>query len=135
MEMMKKKIMMMVELKNNVFFKITHDLEENPEISIRRDHILRGSFSTKRKLLFNEQALTLVVEPNKFAESNKYDDWIKAMNEYLDKIEKNKTWEIFPRPKRKNIVGTKWVFKNKFNEDGQVIRNKTRLVCKGYAQL
>ena len=57
------------------------------------------------------------------------------MNEYLDKIEKNKTWEIFPRPKRKNIVGTKWVFKNKFNEDGQVIRKKAILVCKGYDQV
>jgi hypothetical protein len=33
------------------------------------------------------------------------------------------------------VVGTKWVFKNKFNEDGQVIRNKERLVCKGYAQV
>ena len=34
-----------------------------------------------------------------------------------------------------NIIGTKWIFKNKFNEDGQVIRNKSRLVCKGYAQI
>ena len=33
------------------------------------------------------------------------------------------------------MVGTKWVFKNKFNEDGQVIGNKARLVCKGYAQV
>ena len=57
------------------------------------------------------------------------------MEEELNQIEKNKTWEIFPRPKRKNIVGTKWIFKNKFNEDGQFIRNKARLVCKEYAQI
>ena len=37
-------------------------------------------------------------------------------------------------PKTNNI-GTKWVFKNKFNQDGQMIRNKARLVCKGYAQV
>jgi hypothetical protein len=33
------------------------------------------------------------------------------------------------------VVGTKWIFKNKVNEDGQIIRNKERLVCKGYAQV
>ena len=34
-----------------------------------------------------------------------------------------------------NVIGTKWVFKNKLNEDGQVARNKDRLVCKGYARV
>eukprot|EP00253_Pinus_taeda_P025727 PITA_25727 len=38
------------------------------------------------------------------------------------------------RPNDKNIIGTKWIFKNKLNENGDVIRNKARLVCKGYAQ-
>ena len=57
------------------------------------------------------------------------------MNEELDQIEKNQTWELVPRNTSKHIVGTKWVFKNKFNEDGKVIRNKERLVCKGYAQV
>ena len=36
---------------------------------------------------------------------------------------------------KRNIVGTKWAFKNKLNENGKVIRNKARLVCKGYAQV
>ncbi len=54
------------------------------------------------------------------------------MNDELDQIEKN---QLVPRPKDKNVVGIKWVYKNKFNEDGQVIRNKARLVCKGYAQV
>ena len=76
-----------------------------------------------------------MVEPKKFAEASKHYDWIKAMNEELDKMEKNQTWELFPRPKSKNIVRTKQAFKNKFNEDGQVIRNKARLVCKGYSQV
>ena len=56
------------------------------------------------------------------------------MNEELDQIEKNDTWELVPRPKDKNVIGTKWVFRNKLNEDGQVTRNKARLFCKGYAQ-
>jgi hypothetical protein len=57
------------------------------------------------------------------------------MDEELDQIEKNDTWELVPRPKNKNVICTKWVFRNKLNEDGQVTRNKARLVCKGYAQI
>ena len=57
------------------------------------------------------------------------------MEEELDQIEKNETWELVPRPHNRNVIGTKWVFRNKMNEDGQVIRNKARLVCKGYAQI
>jgi hypothetical protein len=52
------------------------------------------------------------------------------MDEELDQIEKNDTWELVLGPKDKNVIGTKWVYRNKLNEDGQVTRNKTRLVCK-----
>jgi hypothetical protein len=80
-------------------------------------------------------ALLSMNEPKNFEESNQHDDWIRAMNEELDQIEKNNTWELVPRPEDKNVIGSKWVFKNKMNEKGQVVRNKARLVCKGYAQV
>ena len=57
------------------------------------------------------------------------------MNEELELIEKNNTWELVPRPSDKNVIGSKWVYKNKLNEQGQIVRNKARLVCKGYAQI
>ena len=57
------------------------------------------------------------------------------MEEELSQIEKNDTWELVPRPKDKNVIGTKWVFRNKLDENGQVTRNKAKLVCKGYAQI
>jgi hypothetical protein len=60
---------------------------------------------------------------------------LDEMNEELDQIEKNNTWELVPRPEDKNVIGSKWVLKNKMNEKGQVVRNKARLVCKGYAQV
>ena len=41
---------------------------------------------------------------------------------------------VSSRPKEKNVIGTKWVFKNKMNEQGEVVRNKTKLVCKCYSQ-
>lgn len=53
----------------------------------------------------------------------------------MSQIEKNETCELVPHPKDKNIIGTKWVFKNKMNEDGQIIKNKARFVCKVYSQI
>ena len=72
------------------------------------------------------------VEPSSFEEASNDKSWVKAMEEELDQIQKNETWELVPRPKNKNVVGTKWVFRNKLNEEGQVTRNKACLVCKGY---
>jgi hypothetical protein len=57
------------------------------------------------------------------------------MNEELDQIEKNDTWELTPRPMNKNVIGSKWVYKNKMNEQGNIVRNKAILVYKGYAQI
>jgi hypothetical protein len=59
---------------------------------------------------------------------------MKEMNEELSQIEKNKTWELVPRPLNKNVIGAKWFFKNKMDE-GKITRNKAILVCKGYAQV
>ena len=73
-------------------------------------------------------------KPQNINEECKDECWFKAMNEELEKIEKNNTWELVPRPHDKNIIGTNWVFKNKLNENGEVIRNKASLVCKGYDQ-
>jgi hypothetical protein len=51
------------------------------------------------------------------------------------KLKKIQTSELVPRPKNKNVIGTKWVYKNKVDENGKVIRNKSIFVCKGYAQV
>jgi hypothetical protein len=93
---------------------------------------------TRRRICSPEQmnlALSSTIEPKSFEESNKDEFWNKAMDEELYQIENNDTWELVPRPKNKNVIGTKWVFINKLNEGGQVTRNKARLVCKGYTQV
>jgi hypothetical protein len=58
------------------------------------------------------------IEPRRFAEESNDKFWIKSMEDELDQIEKNKTWKLVPRPKDKNVIGTKWFFRNKMNEDG-----------------
>ena len=92
---------------------------------------------TRRKLIkASEQsqvAFLSMFEPKNLEEASEDEDWIRAMNEELDQIEKNNTWEFVPRPADKNVIGSKWLFKNKVNEQGQIVRNKSRLVYKGYA--
>jgi hypothetical protein len=63
-------------------------------------------------------ALTSTIEPTYFEEASKDEFWNKAMDEELDQIEKNDTWELVPRPKEKNVNDRKWVYMNKLNEDG-----------------
>jgi len=43
-------------------------------------------------------------------------------------------WDLVPKPQQKNVIRTKWVFINKLNEQGEVVRNKARLVAQGYSQ-
>jgi hypothetical protein len=76
-----------------------------------------------------------MVEPKNFNESSEDDQWVKSMNDEIDQIEKKKSWEMVPGPEGKNVIGSKWVFKNKFNEQGKIVRNKERLVYKGYVQV
>ena len=55
---------------------------------------------------------------------------VDAMNEELQKFERNQVWTLVEKPDdNHNVIGTKWVFWNKQDEDGQVVRNKARLVA------
>src|SRR4051812_32560433 len=56
------------------------------------------------------------------------------MQEELNQFTKNDVLDLVPRPKVFNIIGTKWVFRNKLSEKGEVIRNKARLVAQSYSQ-
>ncbi|KAI4380054.1 hypothetical protein MLD38_006283 [Melastoma candidum] len=55
------------------------------------------------------------------------------MQEELNQFERNKVWMLVQRPKDRSIVGTKWVFCNKLDESGVVVRNRATLVAKGYS--
>jgi hypothetical protein len=118
---------------------------KTPSKRVQKNHpsnqIIRNKnagVETRRKIRSPEQThlqLLSTIEPNCFEEAKKDEFWNKAMNEELDQIEKNDTWELVPIPKNKNVIGTKWVFRNKLNEYGQITRNKARFICKGYAQI
>ena len=57
------------------------------------------------------------------------------MQEELEQFERNDVWMLVPRPSHTNVIGTKWIFKNKTDEFGNIVRNKDRLVAQGYTQI
>ena len=69
-------------------------------------------------------------EPKKVEDALKDSDWVTAMQEELNEFERNKVWQLVPRPKNRSVVGTKWVFRNKTDADGIVIRIKQDLLLK-----
>ena len=57
------------------------------------------------------------------------------MHEELNQFVRNDVWELAPRPEGVYVIGTKWIFKNKTDKDGEIIRNKSQLVAQGYTQV
>ena len=73
------------------------------------------------------------VEPTKFEEALQDESWVKAMHDELLQFQRNDVWTLVPRQEGKHIIGTKWIFYNKIDEEGNVIRNKAHLVAQGYS--
>lgn len=68
-------------------------------------------------------------------EALKDEYWIQSMQEDLEEFARNDVWNLVPRPIQVNVIGTKWIFKNKTDELGNITRNKARLVAQGYTQI
>nr|KAJ0191977.1 hypothetical protein LSAT_V11C800434060 [Lactuca sativa] len=76
-----------------------------------------------------------MILPDKIHSALQDADWIKAMQEELNKFERHKVWTLVPRPSGKTITGTRWVYRNKVDKDGIITRNKARLVAQGFTQI
>nr|GEZ65888.1 hypothetical protein [Tanacetum cinerariifolium] len=73
-------------------------------------------------------------EPKNIKEAMADLAWIEAMQEELHQFDRLQVWELVDKPFGKSIIRLKWLWKNKKDEDQTVIRNKARLLAKGYAQ-
>ena len=56
------------------------------------------------------------------------------MLEEVSQFERSKVWNLVPRPHDRTVIGTRWVFRHKLDDQGQITRNKARLVVQGYNQ-
>ncbi|GJX30987.1 putative ribonuclease H-like domain-containing protein [Tanacetum coccineum] len=74
------------------------------------------------------------IEPSSIAKALSDSSWVEAMQEELMQFKLQQVWIMVDLPNRKKAIGTKWVFINKKDERGIVIRNKARLVAQGHRQ-
>ncbi|GJX07287.1 retrovirus-related pol polyprotein from transposon TNT 1-94 [Tanacetum coccineum] len=60
--------------------------------------------------------------------------WIEAMQEELHEFKRLEVWELVPPPDKAFVITLKWIYKVKLDELGGILKNKARLVARGYRQ-
>ena len=116
--------------------RIHHVLAKDHPVDQIMGDISKGVQTRSRVALFCEHySFVSFLEPNRVDEALRDLDWVNAMHEKLNNFTRNQVWDLVERPKNYNAIGTKWVFRNKQNEDGMVVRNKARLVAQGFTQV
>nr|GEZ25615.1 hypothetical protein [Tanacetum cinerariifolium] len=73
-------------------------------------------------------------EPKRVHQALKDPSWIEAMQDELLQFKMQEVWVLVDLPKGKRAIGSKWVFRNKKDKRGIVIRNKAQLVAQGHTQ-
>ncbi|GJY97117.1 retrovirus-related pol polyprotein from transposon TNT 1-94, partial [Tanacetum coccineum] len=93
------------------------------------------------RLQLHEQALfcyydafLTAVEPKMYKDALTQSCWIEAMQEELNEFERLEVWELVPRPNKVMVITLKWIYKVKLDELGGILKNKARLVARGYRQ-
>ncbi|GJV45362.1 retrovirus-related pol polyprotein from transposon TNT 1-94 [Tanacetum coccineum] len=128
-------------LENNIEDE-TLEIDEIVNIKESRNHPLENVIGNLNQRTLRSQAqnqsnffcFISTIEPKNVNEALADESWIVAMQEELNQFIANDVWELVPQPRNMTIIGTKWVFRNKLDENGVVSRNKARLVAQGYNQ-
>ncbi|GKE46617.1 putative ribonuclease H-like domain-containing protein, partial [Tanacetum coccineum] len=117
----------------------TMNVSSIPTTRIYKDHPLEqviGDFHsaplTRRQSQQNLEELGL--EPKKVIQALADPSWVEAMQDELLQFKLLNVWTLVDLPKDKWAIGTKWVFRNKKDERGIVVKNKARLVAQGHTQ-
>jgi hypothetical protein len=98
------------------------------------ERVTRSSRSTHLSC-FSNTLFVALFEPRDVEHALSNSSWVNAMHEELENFKRNQVWTLVDPLRDVNAIGTKWVFKNKQGEDGEVVRNKARLVAQGYNQV
>src|ERR1044072_8081455 len=118
------------------------EANKDPSIRIQKDHpkelIIRDPNSgviTRSREIISNSCFVSKIEPKNVKEALTDEYWIGEMQDELNQFKQHEVWELVPRPEGTNIIGTKWIYKNKSDAEGVVTRNKARLVAQGYTQV
>jgi hypothetical protein len=121
---------------SQIISRIHHSIVKDHPVDQIVGDISKGVQTRSRIASFYEYfSFVSCMEPNRVDEALLDVDRVNAMHEELNNFTRSEVWELVERPKNHNVIGTKWVFRNKHNEDGLVVRNKARLVAQRYTQI
>nr|GEW80585.1 retrovirus-related Pol polyprotein from transposon TNT 1-94 [Tanacetum cinerariifolium] len=88
----------------------------------------------KEALFCYYDAFLTFVEPKTYRNALTQSCWIEAMQKELNEFERLEVWELVPRPDKVMVITLKWIYKVKLDELGGILKNKARLVDRGYRQ-
>ena len=122
--------------------------EKGPSSRIKLNHpskVIMGNMNELilRKRIFDKCVANFVsyscylsqVEPTRVEEALQDESWVEVMHDELLQFQRNDVWTLVPRLEGEHIIGIKWIFHNKTDEEGNVIRNQACLVAQGYSQM
>ncbi|WP_338309896.1 hypothetical protein, partial [Bradyrhizobium sp. TM233] len=81
----------------------------------------RSAFRPSEETLLSLKGWVSLIEPKSIDEALQDKDWILAMEEELNQFSKNDVWSLVKKPESVHVIRTKWVFRNKLNEKGDVV--------------
>jgi hypothetical protein len=84
---------------------------------------------------FSNTLFVALFEPRDVGHALSNSSWVNAMHEELENFERNQVWTLVKPLRDVNVIGTKWVFRNKQGEDGEILRNMAHLVAQGFSQV
>ncbi|GJX26973.1 retrovirus-related pol polyprotein from transposon TNT 1-94 [Tanacetum coccineum] len=99
---------------------------------VHPDHQI--SEHNKQALFCYYDAFLTAVEPKTYKDALTQSCWIEVMQEELNEFERLRVWELVLRPDKVMVITLKWIYKVKLDELGCIIKNKARLVARGYRQ-
>ncbi|KAK2455973.1 cysteine-rich RECEPTOR kinase [Trifolium repens] len=115
---------------------------KGPSVRVQKNHPLElvignpeQGITTRRSNDVANSCFVSMFEPKNVKEALTDEFWIEAMQEKLNQFKRSEVWDLVPRLDKVNVIGTKWIFKNKSDEKGVITRNKARLVAQGYTQV
>lgn len=115
--------------------------DQEAEVTItprRSEKITKGIPPLRYQEITGAVVGNLQDEPLSYTEAvsgTERNQWVAAMQEELDSLAENRTWEITELPPGRKAIGCRWIYKRKTNEHGEIVRYKARLVAQGFSQL